>query len=254
MSARNALVTNDDGILSPGLAALAGLAQREGLTTVVAAPATEASGTSAGLTAAEDHRRVAVQRRSLEGLPEVPGHAVAGHPGLIALLAAQGAFGGRPDVVLSGINRGANIGRAVLHSGTVGAALTAGINGISAVAVSLDVGLRSGEEQHWDTAVEVAEAVLKVLWDLPAGTVLNVNVPNVPVRGLGPLRRATLAEHGTVQSRVRQLDGGGLELVTVETAGEIEEGSDAALLAQGCPTVTPLCSVAEDPAVLLPLD
>ncbi|WHT15982.1 5'/3'-nucleotidase SurE [Crossiella sp. CA-258035] len=253
MSTQTALITNDDGILSPGLAALAGLADRSGLTTVVAAPASEASGTSAGLTAAEDRRQVAVRQRSLEGL-DVPGYAVAGHPGLIALLAAQGAFGGRPDVVLSGVNRGANVGRAVLHSGTVGAALTAGINGIRALAVSLDVGMRAPEEHHWETAVEVAGTVLKLLWELPPGSVLNLNVPNVPVGRLGPLRRASLAEHGTVQSRVRHLDGGGLELVTVEVEGEIEAGSDVALLAQGCPTVTPLCSVAEDAGVVLPLD
>ncbi|GAA2829167.1 5'/3'-nucleotidase SurE [Crossiella cryophila] len=253
MTTQLALITNDDGILAPGLAALAGLADRAGLTTVVAAPATEASGTSAGLTAAEDKRRVAVRRRSLEGLPEVPGYAVAGHPGLIALLAAQGAFGGRPDVLLSGVNRGANVGRAVLHSGTVGAALTAGINGIRALAVSLDVG-RGVAEQHWETAVEVAGTVLKLLWELPPGSVLNLNVPNVPIGKLGPLRRASLAAHGTVQSRVRHLDGGGLELVTVESEGVVEDGSDVALLAQGCPTVTPLCSVAEDLGSALPLD
>ncbi|MBP2471680.1 5'-nucleotidase [Crossiella equi] len=254
MTVRTALVTNDDGILSPGITALAGVTRDRGLVTVVAAPNTESSGTSAGLTAAEDKRRVAVRRRTLDGLPDVPAYAVVGHPGLIALVAAKGAFNGRPDVLLSGINRGANVGRAVLHSGTVGAALTAGINGIRALAVSLDVGLPEPGELHWPSAVRVADEVLPMLADTPPGTVLNVNVPNVPEARLRPLRRARLAEAGTVQARVRQLDGGGLELVSVVAEGEVEEGTDVALLAAGHPTVTALRSVADDPGLVLPLE
>ena len=127
------LVTNDDGIDSPGLHALAAAAADFG-TVMIAAPAVESSGTSAGLTAARDDRRVAVEERD-------GGLAVAAHPGLIALIACHGGFGPAPDVVLSGVNRGANVGRAVLHSGTVGAALTASVNGARALAVSLDVQL-----------------------------------------------------------------------------------------------------------------
>ncbi|MFE2756499.1 5'/3'-nucleotidase SurE [Actinosynnema sp. NPDC059335] len=240
-----ALITNDDGIDSPGLLALARGAVAHGWTTVVAAPARESSGTSAGLTAAEDDRRVQVARRELPGLPDVPAYAVAAHPGFIALVASQGAFGDPPDVVLSGVNRGANVGRAVLHSGTVGAALTAAINGARAMAVSLDVGLDLDVPHHWDTAVAVAAGLFDRLAALPVGSVLNVNVPNRPEAGAP--RRAGLAEFGAVRTRIKDSDDGSITLAAVVVEDELAPGTDAALLAEGRATVTPLRSVAEDP-------
>ncbi|RKT54373.1 5'/3'-nucleotidase SurE [Saccharothrix australiensis] len=239
------LITNDDGIDSPGLAALARGAVDHGWTVVVAAPAAESSGTSAGLTAAGDERRVRVERRDLPGLPGVPGFAVAAHPGLIALAASLGAFGDPPDIVLSGVNRGANVGRAVLHSGTVGAALTAAINGARAMAVSLDVGLEVDVEHHWDTAVAVASGLFDRLAALPAGAALNLNVPNA--REAAAPRRATLAEFGAVRSRIEETDDGSITLAAVFVEGELPPGSDAALLAEGHATLTPLRSVTEDP-------
>lgn len=238
------LITNDDGIESPGLAALARGAVGHGWEVLVAAPVMEASGTGAGLTGAEDHRRIKVERRELPGLPDVPGYAVAAHPGLIALVAAQGAFGDPPDVVLSGVNPGANVGRAVLHSGTVGAALTAGINGARAMAVSLDVGLDLDVHHHWDTAVTVASGLFDRLAALPVGTVLNLNVPNRA--RTRETRRAALAEFGSVRSRVKHTGDGTIGLAAVLVAGTLPPGSDAALLADGHPTVTPLRSVTED--------
>lgn len=208
---------------------------------MIAAPATESSGTSAGLTAATDNRQVAIERRSLAGLPEA--HAVAAHPGLIALIACDGGFGPRPDLLLSGVNRGANVGRAILHSGTVGAALTAGINGVRAIAVSLDVALSGAEDPHWPSATAVVGDLLPVVMDLASGTVLNVNVPGRP-------RRAALATYGRVQSRVNQLDDGTIEVTSVEVDGDLEPDTDAALLAEGHVTVTPLRSVSEDETLL----
>ncbi|MFI9007588.1 5'/3'-nucleotidase SurE [Actinosynnema sp. NPDC053489] len=241
------LITNDDGIDSPGLAALAAAAVAHGWTTVVAAPARESSGTSAGLTAAQDDRRVEVARRELPGLPGVPAHAVAAHPAFIALVASQGAFGDPPDVVLSGVNRGANVGRAVLHSGTVGAALTAAVNGARALAVSLDVGLDPDVPHHWDTAVAVAARLFDRVAALPAGAVLNLNVPNLAE--VGEPKRAALAEFGAVRTRIKDGDDGSISLAAVLVDDELEPGTDAALLAEGHPTVTPLRSVAEDPDV-----
>ena len=90
--------------------------------------------------AAQSDGRIRVERRELADAAGVPAHAVHAGPGLIALIAARGAFGEPPDVVLSGINHGANVGRAIVHSGTVGAALTGGLHGSRAMAVSLDVG------------------------------------------------------------------------------------------------------------------
>ena len=121
-----ALITNDDGISSPGLYALAHAALDAGLEVVIAAPAEEASGSSAAITgtntvAVTGHTEastISIERRELAEVEGVAAYSVRAAPGLITLLAAHGAFGDAPDVVLSGINRGANLGRVILHSGT----------------------------------------------------------------------------------------------------------------------------------------
>ncbi|MFC4858231.1 5'/3'-nucleotidase SurE [Actinophytocola glycyrrhizae] len=242
------LVTNDDGIDSPGLVALARCASDLGWETVVAAPSEESSGTSAGLTAAKDHRQVAVERRTLPDLPDVEAYAVAAHPALIVLAACHGGFGERPDIVLSGINRGGNVGRAVLHSGTVGAALTGAVNGARAFAVSLDLPLNPDLNPTWDRAARVARELLPVAMDLAPGAVLNVNVPDVP--DVKPARWARLASYGRVQHKVTQLGESEIEVGSVEVDGELEPGTDAALLEQGYATVTPLRSVHEDETLM----
>lgn len=234
------LVTNDDGIDSPGLHALALCAAKFG-DVLVAAPATEASGTGAGLMAAGDDREVAVETRSVPGSDAA--YAVAAHPGLIALIACHDGFGPRPDVVLSGVNRGGNVGRGVLHSGTVGAALTAGINGARALAVSLDIPLGHPDDPYWTVATTVVAELLPQLLDADPGTILNLNVPNAP--SPGDLRWATLASFGRVQSSVTELRDGRISVRSIEVDGELEPGTDAALLAEGYSTITPLRSVAE---------
>jgi 5'-nucleotidase len=237
-------VTNDDGIDSPGLAILARCVLDLGWDTVVVAPTEESSGTSAGLTAARDNRQVAVSRRTLSTLPDVPAYAVAAHPGLIALVACHDGFGERPDLVLSGVNRGGNIGRAILHSGTVGAALTAAVNGARAVAVSLDVPVEPESPPHWETAAAAVRALLPFAAECDPGTVLNVNVPDADEAG--PLRWARLATYGRVRTKVTQLADGGIEVGNVEMPGELEPDTDAALVAAGHVTVTALHSVHED--------
>jgi 5'-nucleotidase len=134
------LITNDDGVEAPGIAALAAAVAAAGHDVMVAAPPKEASGSSAAITSVSERGRVVVEERTLPGLAGVPAYAVAGSPAFIAILALGGGFGPAPDVLLSGINRGANAGHAVLHSGTVGAALAAAQAGpCRAMAVSLDV-------------------------------------------------------------------------------------------------------------------
>jgi 5'-nucleotidase len=118
------LVTNDDGIDSIGLRVLAGVAVEAGCEVVVAAPHTERSGSSAALTVLEEHGRLGVHEHRLAGL-DVRALGVEATPAFIAMVAARGAFGEPPDLVASGMNHGPNTGHAVLHSGTVGAALTA---------------------------------------------------------------------------------------------------------------------------------
>lgn len=237
-----ALITNDDGIDSPGLWTLASAAVASGFDVVVAAPATQSSGTSASVAASGENGRVASERRTLPDL-DVEAYAVAAHPGLISLIACRGGFGGKPDVILSGINLGANVGRAILHSGTVGAALTAHINDVTSLAVSLDVGLDE-PEPLWDKAGEVVRVVLPMLTEVPAASALSLNVPNVvDVQGL---RWAELARFGAVQSRVDDVGDNEVELVHVYAEESLVPGTDTALLAEGFATLTALRSVERD--------
>jgi 5'-nucleotidase len=237
-----ALVTNDDGIDSPGLHSLARAAVAAGLNVTIAAPQRQSSGMSASITAAQEDGRIQIERRELPGLERVPAFAVRGAPGLIALIAAHGAFTMVPELVLSGINHGANVGRAILHSGTVGAALTGGLNGARGLAVSLDVGIDpTGFE--WDSAARVASAVLPILLDHPVGTVFNLNVPNLPRQF--ELRSATLAPFGIVQTTMTHEDAQHVRLAVEELPSTPLPGSDAALLAEGFATLTSIEPVSE---------
>jgi 5'-nucleotidase len=242
---RTALVTNDDGIDSQGLAALAAAAVRAGLDVVVAAPARQSSGASAGLTATTREGWTVVERRQLPDLPGVEAYALEAQPGYIVRAALRGWLNPAPELVLSGINHGANVGRAILHSGTVGAALTAGVNGVRGLAVSLDVGPRPTQPPYWDTAAHLLPRVLELLTAAPRGTVLTLNVPDRPVEGLRELRHAALAAFGTVQTRVDRVEEGQLRLAQVEVDTPPAAGSDSALLAAGYPTLTALESVSE---------
>lgn len=239
------LVTNDDGIDSRGLVSLAAAAVQAGLDVVVAAPSREFSGAGAGLMATTREGWTVVERRQLPGLAGVEAYALAAQPGYIVRAALRGWLDPAPELVLSGINHGANVGRAILHSGTVGAALTAGVNGVRGLAVSLDTGPRPVTSPHWDTAVHLLPGVLDLLTGAPRGTVLTLNVPDRPVEALGELRYASLAEFGTVQTRVDRVEDGQLCFARVELDTPPEVGSDSALLAAGHPTLTALESVSE---------
>lgn len=233
------LVTNDDGIDSPGLHRLALSLHEAGLDVVVAAPVKEASGSSAGITATEQGGRILAEERTLPTLDGIPAYAVSGTPGFIALIGTRGAFGGRPDLLLSGINRGANCGNAVLHSGTVGAAFTAAISGVRAMAVSLDVPRgRTDAELHWQTAGRLAIEVLPLLEELPDKVVLNLNVPDrEEVRGL---RQALFGGFGQVQIGIAEISAGAVRTTLEETGEQSPPGTDLALLAEGYATLTPV--------------
>jgi 5'-nucleotidase len=235
------LITNDDGIDSPGLRHLGRCARQAGLDVVIAGPETNVSGASASLTALQANGRVVVNELELDGLHGVPTYAVAATPAFIALLATRGAFGAPPDLVLSGINRGHNTGQAILHSGTVGAAFTAAAYGGRGMAVSLV----DGEPMQWETAVQVASGILPAVLAAPAGTVVNLNVPNVEPARLRGLRRATLAKFGAVQTNIAEIGRGYVTVELVAPDAELEPGTDAALLAEGCATMTTLRSVWE---------
>lgn len=238
------LVTNDDGIDSPGLHALALALQGRGLDVTIAAPVAQSSGSSASIMAENADGRIRVDKRTLEGLEEIPAFAVHGGPGLIALIAARGAFGDPSDLVASGVNHGANVGRAILHSGTVGAALTGGLNGAWGVAVSLDVGL-DPTTFHWSAAADAAADLVPALLQHPRGTVINVNVPN-STRFQGVVE-AELAPFGIVQTTLTQQDEHDVRLAVEDLPRDPAPGSDAAHLAAGWITVTGLAPVSHVP-------
>ncbi|MGI5126326.1 5'/3'-nucleotidase SurE [Pseudonocardia sp. CA-107938] len=234
-----AVITNDDGIESPGLWALATAAREAGFEVTVAAPHVDTSGAGGSVLAVrDDDGHVRVHRRDRDG---ITGYAVEGHPAFIALSVARGWLDA-PDVLLSGINLGQNTGRAILHSGTVGAALAAGLQGIRALAVSQGIGWPPNPNPRWDSSTSLLPGVLDTLLAAPEGTVLSLNVPDLPVDELGPLREAELAPAGTVQVRVTEGEG---RLRTEYLGSGQEPGpeSDVALLAAGHPTVTSLTSV-----------
>ncbi|MFV2142871.1 MULTISPECIES: 5'/3'-nucleotidase SurE [Isoptericola] len=244
-------MTNDDGIASPGLGVLARCAQAAGLDVLVAAPHEESSGASAALHGAEEDGRLMVEDHRAPGVPDgVRSLAVAADPALIAFVSAYGAFGAVPDVLLSGVNRGPNVGNAVLHSGTVGAALSGATFGMRSLAVSLD----AGDPQHWETAEWVAAHALDwLLTGPPSRRTLNVNVPDLPRAELRGLRQAPLATFGAVHARVAQHDDDAALVVRYEgTERSTEPESDAGLLAQGWATASLLLAPYSDESVRVP--
>ncbi|MDT7656707.1 MAG: 5/3-nucleotidase [Pseudonocardiales bacterium] len=241
------LITNDDGIGAPGLHALAAAAVAAGQRVVVAAPAEQSSGAGASIMADQRNGRVPVRRHELPGLDGVPAYGVSAQPAFIAFAAMRGWFAEPPTLVLSGINEGANLGRAIAHSGTVGAALTAGRLGVRALAVSLDSDdTPDGTDPGWAVAAGLVPEVLELLARTPEGTVLTLNVPDLPADQLGELRVATLATKGKVEFRVHNLDDDQIGVHSITPPGTAEPGSDVALLSAGHPTLTAVRSVGED--------
>jgi 5'-nucleotidase len=202
------LITNDDGIASPGLRALAGVASERGHDTVVVAPNWDSSGSSAAVTGVTLGRELLTEHHSWPGWAPGTVLAVNATPALICRLALEGGFGPPPDVVLSGVNRGANTGRAILHSGTVGAAFTAYHDRRPALAVSLAVNdAADGEGTHWATSAMVAGLLFDWLTSERRHVVLNCNVPNVPRHQLRGIQVGRLAPRGVSQTTVSQLTG-----------------------------------------------
>jgi len=200
-------VTNDDGVDAPGLAALTralvGWAESAAASggprheIVVMAPSSNYSGASAAVGSVSEGTRIAYRRAAVSGAEGVDAYGLDASPALSVIAGALGAVGAKPDLVLSGINHGVNVGRSVLHSGTVGAALTASQLGISALAVSL----RSGASPApWESAADLAIALLPLLAAAPVSTVLNLNVPSLPLHEILGLRWARVGGSGLIKA------------------------------------------------------
>ena len=228
------LVTNDDGVHAPGLLALAAALVADGHDVFVVAPMEDMSGSGAAL-GPQSSVGCDVEHLVLPTLGEsVPAVAIDGPPGLCVLLSSIEAFGPRPDVVASGINPGSNTGRAVLFSGTVGAALAAARLGLRAVAVSARH--RADGKVRFDTAAAYGAAAVRWLEGRSAadgGIALNVNVPDVGVEDVKGVREGRLATFGIVRTAITSQDDKRLTLVLEEPTEPPEEGTDSRLVRDG---------------------
>lgn len=165
------LVSNDDGVDAPGIKMLAGGLREAGHQVMVVAPDRDRSGASNSLTLDQPIRTVRIDEHTWR---------VAGTPTDCVHLALSGLLDFEPDIVVSGINNFANMGDDVIYSGTVAAAMEGRFLGLPAIAMSLSTGDHNG--RHFDTAARAAvEITARLLVDpLPADTILNVNVPDMP--------------------------------------------------------------------------
>lgn len=172
MSKPKILITNDDGIFAPGIYALWEAMQEVGQTTVVA-PDTEQSAVGHAITLSDPLRVEGIHRTG-----GFEGFAVSGTPADCAKIAIRSLMDKKPDVLISGINRGANLGNNIIYSGTVSAATEGTMLGIPSVAISIN----SFNSDEFRGAKETAIKVVHYLINntLPSGTLLNVNVPYCP--------------------------------------------------------------------------
>lgn len=180
------LVSNDDGIDSPGIYALVKELQKIGDVTVVA-PDRQQSAVGHSLTISSPLRATPFKRNG-----EMFGYAINGTPSDSVKLALAGLLDDKPDIVVSGINHGKNTGVNILYSGTVSAATEGMLSGVKSMAVSLD---NHSWEANMTSAAKYAAKVAKELpnIDLPEDTLLNMNVPDIPfdeIRGIKLVRHA----------------------------------------------------------------
>ncbi|WP_375385092.1 5'/3'-nucleotidase SurE [uncultured Microbacterium sp.] len=184
------LLTNDDGVGELGNVILAQVLLDAGHDLIVIGPASERSGSGTAIGAIEHGATIALEERVIATSPPLTAYAIDAPPSMAVIAAVSGVFGPRPDLVISGINAGHNVGRSILFSGTVGAAVSAAVMGIPSIAIS------SGFAPHhrFDTAAHVAERVVD--WFAASGMpriCVNVNVPDVDVGELQGCRVTHLA-------------------------------------------------------------
>jgi len=227
----NILISNDDGYQARGIGALADALAKIADIRVVA-PDRDRSGASNSLTLdAPVRARVAGNGYT----------CVDGTPTDCVHLAITGLLEHEPDMVVAGINAGANLGDDVLYSGTVAAAMEGRFLGFPAIAVSL-----AGEQpQHFDTAAAIAvELVQRVqAGTLPADTILNVNVPDLPRERIRGMQATRLGHRHKSEPVVRMQDPRGRTVYWVGPAGSEQDagpGTDFHAVRAGFVSVTPL--------------
>lgn len=226
------LIANDDGYLAPGLAALVKAMHGLGEIDVIA-PEQNASGTSNSLTLS----RPLTVHRAANGF-----YYVNGTPSDSVHVALTGLLPQRPDLVLSGINNGANMGDDTLYSGTVAAAMEGFLFGVPAIAFSQ---VEKGWG-HLEAAAQVARSVVEnVLAQPPAQRpwLLNVNIPNRDDAMRLPRQVTRLGRRHASEPVIRQTSPRGETIYWIGPAGNAREGGDGTdfhATANGCVSITPL--------------
>ncbi len=227
----NILVTNDDGILAPGLALLADVCSAVGTVTVVA-PDREQSATSHALTL---HRPVRPVRRP-DGAFQVDGT-----PTDCVMLAVEALMPERPDYVFSGVNHGPNMGEDVLYSGTVAAAMEAVALGVPGIGISFAGSQPETLATYRELLVGLVGRITAA--GLPGDTLLNINLPRVPAAEVKGVRATKLGSRFFSGSLARMKDPWGKEIFwigggTITWTGDAD--SDHAAVGDGYVSVTPL--------------
>ncbi len=225
------LVTNDDGVYSPGIQMLA-KRLRELDEVVIVAPDRERSAAGHSMTL---HRPLLIE----EVKESV--YSVNGTPTDCVNIAVKGLLKGTPNLVVSGINKGPNLGDDVTYSGTVAGAIEGILLGIPSFAVSLV----AREDFRFAEAAEVAfrTAALVRKQGLPSGTLLNVNVPNLPLSEIGGTRITRLGKRIYHQMTVERVDPRGKKYYWIgggEPDWEREEGTDLDAVDRKFVSITPL--------------
>ncbi|GAB1235481.1 5'/3'-nucleotidase SurE [Ferrigenium sp. UT5] len=225
------LISNDDGYFAPGLACLAQHLSALG-EVVVVAPERDRSGASNSLTL----NRPLNLRRAASGF-----YYVDGTPTDCVHLAVTGMLDMQPDIIVSGINSGANMGDDTIYSGTVAAATEGFLLGVPAIAVSL-IG---HEEKHYETAARVAEDLVLRFGRLPHPQpwLLNVNVPDVPYAELQGMEVTRLGRRHKAEPVIKTTNPHGQPIYWVGPVGKAQDagaGTDFAAIAQGRVSITPL--------------
>lgn len=225
------LLSNDDGIYATGIQVLA-KALSTFATVNIVAPDRNRSGASNSLTLDIPLRvkKIAADRIAVEGTPTDCVH-----------IALTGLLNDDPDMVISGINENANLGDDILYSGTVAAAIEGRFLGKSAIAISL-----AGEKsEHYETAAEVAKFLVKRLAHdpLPAGTILNVNVPDIPFHELKGYEVTRLGARHRADKVIAQKDPRGQTCYWIGAAGNAADagpGTDFYAIQCHKVSITPL--------------
>lgn len=226
------VVTNDDGVQAPGILALATALRQLGQVSVIA-PSTNQS--------ASGHKKTLFQDVPVSEVvlaDGTPAHSVGGSPADCIAFAALGLLPWPPDIVVSGINRGSNMGQDITYSGTVTAALEAAIQGVKAVAVSLanrDADSVEDYEEAARVAVQVVQMAL--VKEVPALTILNLNIPPCDrVRGIRLTRQGVRIYQDELAN-----EGNLYRIVGPEPTGNFEEeGTDVWAVYNNYASLTPI--------------